>query len=151
MTRLSTSYNLLIVTGLTLFIISFFLINQTVDLHLLDTYFVVDFKLLFWTVAAILIITWLLYAITKQLLFSKYLTWIHIIITTLTSILISTIPLWNNVLSNPIKSGFSFQDIDDYQSENNKVAIIILIMLVGQVTYLINVIVGFTRRAFNRR
>ena len=89
---------------------------------------------------------WLVYILTKTVLLSKYLTWIHIIATILTTVLIATIPTWNNVVGNTMQNGFSFQDVDKYQSENHKAAVIIFIYLASQAVYLFNVVAGLVRR-----
>src|SRR5690242_8828642 len=85
-------YNFLLLTAILLFIASIFNFNVPIDIHLHNTYFIFPLKLLIWLPTIILILFWLLYLLTKRFLFSKALTWTHVILTIICSILLLILP-----------------------------------------------------------
>src|SRR5687767_13087330 len=89
-------YNLLLLTSLGILIASFFAFGRTFDIHLHDTYFIIAIAPLFWVTVFLLLIIWSLYLLTKQFLFSKILTWIHIILTVATSVFLVGISFYSN-------------------------------------------------------
>ena len=78
-------YHLLLLTGLILVFTSVFFYdrNSTVDLHVLDTYFVIAHAHILWLLAIMASAVWIIYLLTKKILYSKALTWSHVIITLL--------------------------------------------------------------------
>lgn len=144
-------YHLLILTALLLLISSFFVSNQSVDIHFYDTYYVIDAAWLFWGLIVILITAWLLYKVTKRILFSPFLTWIHILVTILTAVLIVSFLLWGDLTQASINNEVSSQDFESYQRRNRRIAFVIAALLLGQLPYFINLIVGFIKRARNHR
>ena len=77
-------YHLALIMAGILLLAGLVLRKQSVDLHFHDTYFVLSSALfIFIPLSIFFIILWLLYHLSQALLFSKLLTWIHLIITPL--------------------------------------------------------------------
>ena len=76
----SKPYHLLGLFSLSVFLISFFSNNSgTVDLHIHDTVFIVSTPHILKALAMMLLFFWLIYNFTSKILFSKALTWLHIL------------------------------------------------------------------------
>ncbi|HSQ44563.1 MAG TPA: hypothetical protein VLM16_06175 [Ginsengibacter sp.] len=106
-----------------------------------------------WTPALILFVFWLLYLATKNFLFSKALSWTHIILTLFSCLIIFIFPFLFKWFNQGL-AGFPrhYYDTDQkvyegYVFWTRKLAILGLILTVGQLTYLLNLIVGLTKRA----
>jgi len=89
-------YNLLLLTALCILVASFFALDQTFDIHLHDTYFIIAIAHLFWATGILLIILWILYILTRHFLFSKVWIWIHIILTVATSVFLVGLSFYSN-------------------------------------------------------
>lgn len=139
-------YNLLIITALLFFIVSFVVKNQSLDVHIYDTYYVIDFAFVFRTLTVILFIYWLLYNTTKRFLFSSFLSWAHIVATILTAILVVTFSLWGGFAYKSAQEGFRFSDYEKYRSINTTIASLILALLFTQFTYFLNLIIGLLKK-----
>jgi heme/copper-type cytochrome/quinol oxidase subunit 1 len=73
----------LLLAAVLLFIFSFIIPNGTIDVHLHDTYIIIGYPQIFWVLAIFLLLVWLIYILCNRVLFSIYLSWIHIIATIL--------------------------------------------------------------------
>ena len=145
-------YNLLLLTSILLFIVGLFGFDSAMDIHMHDTHFVFPLTYLPWTPSIILLIFWLLYLVTKNFLYSKALTWTHILLTIAACIFILTLPY---LLTNTYE-GFAgmprrYYDIGQsktYQffGELTKTAVVIgFILVAGQLTYLANLAIGLSK------
>lgn len=141
-------YLLFLLTAVVLIIASFFRFGQSVDIHLHDTYLVIDVNYFIWALAVLFLIAWVIYKLTEKLLWTKKLTWTHVLLTILVLILLSTIVLWHNKILPPIKRDvISYQDIIDDQKREKIIAYPIMIVFVsGQIAYFINLIVGLIKK-----
>jgi heme/copper-type cytochrome/quinol oxidase subunit 1 len=74
---------LLLLADVLLSIFSFIIPNGTIDVHLHDTYIIIGYPQIFWVLAIFLLLLWLIYILCNRVLFSIYLSWIHIIATIL--------------------------------------------------------------------
>ena len=144
-------------TGFFLLLTSFFVLtgNTTVDLHLHDTYFVIADSHFFWLLAILAVVVWTIYLLTSKLLYSKALTWIHVVITLLTILLFALTPFFGNNLINPTSGGYYDYNIwssfDSYTRFFKTVTITILVLLFGQIIFVINLIAGLFKRLTNRK
>lgn len=142
-------YNLLFLLAILLFLFGFLNFRSVIDIHLHDTFYVVTVKHLLWALAVLLFLLWLLYFITKKYLYSKLLTWIHVIATIVTSIFILSIPF---LLKDPYRelAGMPrrYYDVGEsnayqFAGELSRTALVCAyILAAGQLTYLLNLIWG---------
>ena len=74
-------YFLFLLTGIILIITTFFTFGQSVDLYLGDTYFLVAINYFIWALAGLFLIAWTVYKLTNKSLWTKKLTWTHVLTT----------------------------------------------------------------------
>ena len=148
-TRLTDQpYFLFLLTGLILIIATFFMFGQSVDFHLHDTYFVVAVNYFVWTLAGLFFIAWAIYKLTDKFLWTKKLTWTHVLITIFVLLLLSTIGFWHDKILPPIKRDtISYQNIIEDEKREAIIAYpITAIFIFGQEAYIVNLIVGLIKR-----
>jgi len=145
-------YNLLLLIGLLLILTSLFLFDKynTVDIHLHDTYYIIAHTHIFWLLAGIALFSWTLYLLTFKMLYSNTLTWVHIIITGLTLILLSFSSFLNNgVLSSMPRGYYKYNAWNSLNRNDNwtkAIVIAIILLLAGQIVFIINFLVGILKR-----
>ncbi|MBX3255373.1 MAG: hypothetical protein KF862_14625 [Chitinophagaceae bacterium] len=118
-----------------------------------DTYFVFPLTYFVWTLSVTLLVIWLQYLVTKNILYSKTLIWIHIIFTIVGCFFILTIPYF---LTNAYEglAGMPRRYYDIGQSKTYQffgkltttAVVFAFILVAGQLTYLINLAIGLTKR-----
>lgn len=142
-------YNIFILAALLLFIISFFPGGGVIDIHLHDTMVVISMTHFFWALSIVLLLVWMIYLFTNNILLTKYLTWIHIIAT-----LIVLIVLISAMLSEdePRHENITWKTIEnDLRKEEIIIQTFSILFLIGQIAFIINLLGGFCRRVFNRK
>jgi cytochrome c oxidase subunit I len=145
-------YNLLLLTGLIFVLASFFVLNQnnSVDIHLHDTYFVIAHAHIFWLLAILALLVWTLYLAANKFLFSKALTWAHVIVTILTLILFALTLYVGDSLSNLKPRRYydysSWNSFGAYGKYTKAIGITLSILISGQIIFLINFIAGLFKR-----
>ncbi|MBN8858998.1 MAG: cbb3-type cytochrome c oxidase subunit I [Sphingobacteriales bacterium] len=145
-------YHLLFLTGLIFILTSFFVLKQdrSVDIHLHDTYFVIVHTHILWLFAVLALFVWALYLLTGKILYSKALTWTHVIITILTLLLFAFTLFWGDSFLNPAPRRYydysSWNSFDNYTIFTKAIGITIFVLLVGQLIFIINFMVGLFKR-----
>lgn len=91
-----------------------------------------------WIIPCFLISFWLLYLATKKFLYSTTATWVHVIATVASTLLIISI-LYIGI--NPTQT-----ISEQHELIGNVIQIVTLIFMAGQLTYIGNVIFGLIRR-----
>jgi hypothetical protein len=142
-------HNLFIPAALLLFIISFFPGGRVIDVHLHDTMFVITMAYFFWALAIVLVLFWMIYLFTNNILLTKYLTWIHIIATLIVLIVLISAMLLEDE-SRP--EDITWKTIEnDLHKEEIIIPTVSFLFLIGQSAFLINLLGGFCKRVFNRK
>ena len=145
-------YHLLLLTALAFLLISFFILkdNNAIDIHLHDTYFVIAHTHVFWLLAILCLFVWILYVITNKILFSKALTWVHVIFTILAMIIFVSDFYFANIFSNikprryyDFSSWVSFRHASEFVKA---IGIALILFLSGQIIFVINFIAGIFKR-----
>jgi hypothetical protein len=94
---------------------------------------------------------WTLYLITDKILYSKALTWTHVIITVLTLAFVILILFFANDLYHPTPPRYydynNWNSFKAYDMYNNTIANIIAILLIGQIIFIVNLIAGLLKRS----
>ena len=144
MQLLSKPYHLLGLSSLLVFLSSFFSKNSnTLDLYIHDTVFILPTAYLLKVLSAVLLSLWLIYNFAGNILFSKAITWAHVLATILFTFCIAGLHfgLQNNgeIDPNNIKN---FQQIRD---TNFLTGIIILLFLIGQILFIFNIVGGLVK------
>jgi hypothetical protein len=104
--------------------------------------FSVPLAIMVWIIPLLLITFWLLYLLTKGFLYSRSITWIHVLITISTTIL-TVIVLYIGI--NPLQPTYA-SSIDRQKLIGNTMQILFIVFVCGQCTYLANVLLGrFTK------
>jgi cytochrome c oxidase subunit 1 len=137
------------VTAILLFIVGLFSFNSAMDIQFHDTYYVFPLTYFIWTPSIILVAFWLVYLVTRNVLFSKALTWTHVTLTTIACIFILTLPYF---VTNSFEgiAGMPRRYYDIGQSKTYQIfgqltkttVVIIFVLLIGQLTYLLNFFIG---------
>lgn len=130
-------YQVLLLTAVMLFLAALFnRSNSGMDIQINDTYFVFAVQHFQFALSFLLIATWLVYVVTPKWLYSKMLTWAHIILTLVGCLLIQ-----------PVMQGTGlprrYYDMDSTHTNMlfNPEFIIAMVMM-AQVIYLVNVVLG---------
>ena len=147
-------YHLLLLTAVPILIASFFVLDQTIDIHLQDTYFIIALPQIFWGTIMLLLVFWTLYLWTKSILLSKVLTWSHIILLILTAISLVSFSFYfkfNGLAGPPLQDYGNRETImqSDYIAKG--VVIIILLMVLGIVLFITNLGFGVFKKWNSRR
>lgn len=88
-----------------------------------------------WVIPLLLLFFWLLYILTKKFLYSRAITWIHVMITVIATILIVTV-LYIGINPSQVAN-------NRYELIGNAIQILSILFIVGQLSYLVNVLMGF--------
>lgn len=147
-------YNLILLTAIVILITSFFASDEVIDFHFHDTYFILPSAYLFLATTGWLLLFWILYMLTHRFLFSKVLTWAHVIMTALPLVLL--IGIWfysNNYYEGLAGMPRRYYDYNNWEGIvlNNNLTKVVLITFVltalGFFTFLINLVIGLLKNS----
>ena len=146
------AHSLILLTGLILVFMSFFAVDKqsTVDIHLHDTYFIIAHIHLFRLLSIIAVIIWILCLLINRFLFSKLLVWTHVIITIVTLLTVAfSLYYIDNILEAGPRRYYdlsSFTSLNTYNKLSAAVPIAITVLLLGQIIFILNIILGLLKR-----
>lgn len=124
--------------------------NNSVDLHLHDTYFVIADTHVIWFLVILSFFIWTIYLATNKILYSKILTWTHVIITVLLEVLFASLLFIDNsyfIKTPTIEYTYEqWNSLDMYSTLMKVTAFVIFILLFGQLIFVVNFIIGIFKR-----
>lgn len=144
----SRPFQLLLAFAILLILSSFLAGRGTLDIHLSDTYYVLDGVFIIRAMAMLLLLDWLLYRVTYKFLFSRALTWFHVLIT-IALVVIVVVFLFSEGRPHPRRYfDYNYTDISDVSGKNviNFIPGFIILLLLAQLLYIINLLLGVLRR-----
>ena len=139
---------MLLLTGFVL-VLAAFLLGQdnTVDIHVHDTYFVIAQGYFFILLAFAAWILWILYLLTRKILHSKSLTWIHVIITILLLLLLLFLV---NFGADPLPRRYlDFNNLFVFNRDHQNrgwIAYSFCALVFAQITFIVNLMIGIFKR-----
>jgi cytochrome c oxidase subunit I len=144
-------YLLIYAVGLVLLSLLTNLKNKAIDIHLHDTYFVITFSYILYTLSLFLIFLWVLYHLLNYYFFSDTLSNIHITGTLVC--VVAFIVLHFTTVDNMRRSFIDFSQWNSFQQHDpiakwyqyGTMAFIIL-----QFLFLLNLVLGIIKKIFNR-
>jgi hypothetical protein len=141
---LNPPFNLFLLTAILLFVFSFVTWGQMIDIHLHDTKFVISTILFIWALGIIVLLAWAIYKLTCKILWKRFLTWFHVLVTLFILIVLLTANFWHDKLIPPIKRDFiSFDTFQEYnQREVKIIQPLVILFLAGQLAFVLNIIGG---------
>lgn len=131
-------HHILLASGLLLLVITFFIIIQTTDAYVYDTYSLVGLTEYYMVLSFLLLFVGLLYWWFRRFFYSWFLTWLHVSIHLLSVLLAAILPLFVE----------SFTEARSYRSSGVNVWTVYLVVgvwIVSQVIFLYHVFVGYQK------
>jgi hypothetical protein len=150
---LNQPFNLFLLTAILLFVFSFVTWGQMTDIHLHDTKFVISRILLIWALGIIVFFAWVIYKLTSKILWKRFLTWVHVLVTLFILLVLLTAKFWYDKLIPPIKRDFiSFDTFqEDSQREVKIILPLVILFLAGQLAFVLNIIGGLINKFVRTR
>ena len=144
MNLLSRPYHMLALAAVLLIMLSFIPANHPMDLPVQGASYVLSFGDTLRAMAMLLLLFWILYMTTVRFLFSVVLIWVHTVITLLLTVFIVLLffrysgqNAANEAMELSFQRGLNPQMI---------VPVIIMLLLIMQLSYIINLFLGVVRR-----
>ncbi|PVD49374.1 hypothetical protein DC498_25390 [Terrimonas sp.] len=146
-------FHLFLLIAILLFVFSFITWGESIDLHLHDTYFVISTIFFIWALGIAFLLVWAIYMLTSKILWKRFLTWVHVLVTIFILIALLAANFWHDKLIPPIKRDFvSFETFQSDTEREVKIFLpLVVLFLVGQLAFLINILVGLTKKLVGTR
>ncbi len=145
--RFSRAFHVFLLFSLILVLVPLFFWTQSILVHFFNLTIFVGNKEYIWILATFLIIEWAIYLVTSKILWTKYLTWIHLTITIvfIASILVEAKWFLIASQSNQIQANILQEVLRSETREIDLNSPIGVAFLVGQAVFLINLLGGLIR------
>ena len=118
--------------------------DQTIDIHVHDTYYVIGKPFLYLAPAVLFFFFWLIYTISRRILLADWLTWMHVLLT----FVFVPLLLFYSPGFKPLPRRYI--DIRSWQRYNIWVQLLSGAFILGQMAFLVNLIGGGLRAIFKR-
>jgi hypothetical protein len=134
-------YNVLLYFAVLILLISLLVDQSLSELHLYDTYFITEMAPFMQVTALVVLFIWVIYLLTGRFLYSVNLTWIHVMLTIIGSVMFITL------ISRGITRTFS-ADGNTIESIGFVVDLksTLFIAVLGQLLYFLNLFQGLFRK-----
>jgi hypothetical protein len=137
-------YRLFVWAAIILLTASFFTSRQTLDVHLHDTFYILDLSDLFRATAFSLFLLWLLYEVNRRLLYSRKFIGFHVVTTLLGLAFFFGTAWWNHKLLRD-RTTMSLDDMPSTILWERLVSFSILLLLAAQVVFILNIVIGLIK------
>lgn len=140
---------LLLIPLVFFFTISFILTNESIDIQLHDTYFVIAQQQILITISLGFLLILGLYSLFQRFLWSKKLTWIHVITTSVLLLYIFFFSILFSSFEVPRRyyTYNEFENFYQYAIINNTISISAILLFFMQFLLLINIIIGIIKKS----
>jgi hypothetical protein len=139
-------YHLLLLAAVAIAIVGLLSGNATVDIHLHDTYFVLPSVAFIWFSVAALLLFWILYMFTKNVLYSLRLSRIHIFLSILSAVFIAILPYLLTLIVKEYSELYYQNFLDRAAGIGDRIRLYsiaaLIMILAGQSILLINLVLG---------
>jgi uncharacterized membrane protein YhaH (DUF805 family) len=145
-------YFLFLLSAVLLFVLSFAFWGQTFDVHLHDTYFIIATPHFIWGLALLFLFGWAIYQLMSRVLWTKYLTWFHVVVSVFLLVLLLTLNWWHDTLFPPIERGNSSWETiqEDQQRERWVYLPLVLLFLASQLAFIVNLFGGLIKKVVQK-
>lgn len=139
------AYNLLLISSIAFLFISLFHNQDLIDIHIHDTMYVFSFRQLTGFIGIVLLIEWLVYTALRRLLYRNYLTWIHVLATLISLVLL--LMAHYSVSGKPIENTVSWKNIQGVASISERILMLsVLLLAVSHIIFAINILTGLLKK-----
>ncbi|MES2111575.1 MAG: hypothetical protein V4577_22650 [Bacteroidota bacterium] len=146
----SKPYELFGLAALLILVLSFTAMPASVDLNFHDTYIVVSGHHVYWLFAVIFWFLWLLYFCFNHVLLSRKLTWAHVILTILPTVILFIAWFSINSMDGTPRRYYAFTEFKRLEKPWYKETIVYLVLLTafifGQLAFVFNLSGGILKR-----
>ncbi|PZR21376.1 MAG: hypothetical protein DI535_28405 [Citrobacter freundii] len=136
--------DLFLLTALAFLLISFIPTGRLVDIHLHDTMYVIAISHLFWLLVIVLIVIWTICRLLDKFLPNKFLIWFQVCATIAPFIFLAINSLLDDPASNIDEHNWKM-DEERIRWTYLSIGAMIILFLLGQLSFLINLILGIIR------
>jgi hypothetical protein len=148
----SRPFNLLALAAIILTLAAFTVSQNSIDLHLHDTYFVINLQFIFWVITALLLLSWVIYKLTFRILYSSLLSWLHIGFTLASLTCIIVLSLSNVSVASRRRNDFnSWEAIRSTDNTHAVISLCAAVLLLAQMIFIINIVFGIFRNMSDHR
>jgi hypothetical protein len=145
-------FNLLLVTAIFLFVFSFVSWGGSSTIYLHDTYLVIYTINFIWALSFLFFLVWTIYKLTSDIIWMRFLTWFHVLITIIILIVLLTFNFWYEKFFPPIKGDFlAIEKLEAERERDTKILLpIVILFLAGQFAFVVNIIGGLITKLWKR-
>ena len=134
----SPIYNGLGTAGFLLLALSFFTGQQTFDIHLHDTYFVLSISIIMVLTGCFFVLLWSVYALIRKRRYSPVLMQFHVVVS-IAFVLFVSIALYL-----PLRR--TYLDYSSFRHQSKTLEVAILLFILAQLLFFVNVFIALIRR-----